>query len=177
VLVVAAAAVLAVVALVAAVLVVRAGGDDDGASDPIPGLVTFQNLSRRHVTTPVAYPEVPPVGGDHSAALQTCGAYDKPVPNELAVHSMEHGAVWITHRPDLPSEEVDRLRSFTDRSHVLVSPHPDLPAPVVASAWGLQVRLDSANDTRLKGFVSQFRRGPQTPEPGTSCNGTGTPLR
>lgn len=171
-------AIVAAVAVVAVVLlVVRDGGDDEAASSPIGGLMTFQNMSRKHVATPVAYAEVPPVGGDHAGALQTCGAYDQPVPNELAVHSMEHGAVWITYRPDLPSDQVKRLRSFADRSHVLVSPYPGLPSPVVASAWERQVRLDSATDDRLKRFVAQFRRGPQTPEPGASCNGIGTPLR
>ena len=169
-------AAVAVAAVAAVLLVVRDGGDDDGASSPISGLMTFQNLSRKHVNPPVAYAEVPPVGGDHSAALQTCGAYDEPVPNERAVHSMEHGAVWITYSPDLPTQQVERLRSLTDRSHVLVSPYPGLASPVVASAWERQVNLESASDKRLKAFVSQFRRGPQTPEPGTSCNGIGTPL-
>jgi hypothetical protein len=59
---------------------------------------------------------------------------------------------------------------------VLVSPYPDLPAPVVASAWGKQLQLDSANDPRLEQFVSAFREGPQTPEPGAPCTGgTGNP--
>jgi hypothetical protein len=59
------------------------------------------------------------------------------VRNETAVHSMEHGAVWITCRPGLPTEQVDKLRELaTSKTYVLASPYPDLPAPVVASAWG-----------------------------------------
>lgn len=155
-------------------LVLTACGGDDG--EEISGLRTFPDLTRNHVTTPVSYPEAPPVGGDHSPFPQTCGAYDQPVPNERAVHSMEHGAVWITHRPDLPGPQVARLRALARRSHVLVSPYPGQSTPAVASAWGLQVGLESADDPRLARFVDQFRQGPQTPEPGASCAGQGTPL-
>jgi hypothetical protein len=47
----------------------------------------------------------------------------------------------------------------------------DLPSPVVASAWGKQLRLDGAGDPRLERFVSAFQQGPQTPEPGAACTG------
>ena len=63
------------------------------------------------------------------------------------------------------------------QTHVLVSPYPDLPKPVVASAWGLQLPLDDVNDARLSLFVSRYEKGPQTPEPGALCTGgIGTPL-
>ncbi|HET9972943.1 MAG TPA: DUF3105 domain-containing protein [Streptosporangiaceae bacterium] len=35
-----------------------------------------------------------------------CGIYDQPVPNERAVHNMEHGAIWITYQPSLPQAQV-----------------------------------------------------------------------
>lgn len=153
---------------------VAACGDDEPAV--IEGLEIIEVTAQQHVTGPVDYPQTPPVGGNHSAALQTCGAYDRPVPNELAVHAMEHGAVWITHLPDLPAAQVATLRSLASKSHVLVSPYPGLPSPVVASAWGRQVRLPSADDKRLKRFVSAFRQGPQAPERGAGCRGAGQPL-
>ncbi|MEK8110503.1 DUF3105 domain-containing protein [Micromonospora sp. M12] len=51
------------------------------------------------------------VGGSHNTAWQNCtgDVYDAPIAAEHATHSMEHGAVWITHRPDLPAEQVQRL--------------------------------------------------------------------
>jgi hypothetical protein len=139
-------------------------------------VVTYGDLTRNHVSSSVAYPQIPPVGGDHAPHLQTCGAYDQPIANELGVHSMEHGAVWITYRPDLPAAQVDLLRHQARQTYVLVSPYPGLPSPVVASAWGLQLKLDSASDNRLGQFLDAFRQGPQTPEPGATCRDLGTPL-
>jgi hypothetical protein len=100
-----------------------------------------------------------------------------PIANENAVHSLEHGAVRITYMPDLPQEQVDRLRAMArEDGYLIVSPYPGLLAPVVASAWGLQLRLDSAESPGLEQFIRAFRQGPQTPEPGASlAGGVGTP--
>ena len=161
-------------AFVAVVLVDRS---QQAAQTPPEGVESFSDLSRNHVKGTVSYPQNPPVGGDHNPLWQNCGFYSSPVQNEHAVHSMEHGAVWITYQPDLPSDQVEVLRNLAhDDTYILVSPYPDLPTPVVASAWGKQLQLGSANDPRLEQFVSAFKEGPQTPEPGAPCTGgTGEP--
>jgi hypothetical protein len=147
-------------------------------SDKIAGLQTFQE-TRNHVTTPVTYPQTPPAGGDHNPQWLTCGIYDSPVPNENAVHDLEHGAVWITYRPDLSSNDVDKLKSIVrdkTKGYLTLSPFPNLPAPVVASAWGVQVKLTGASDSRLGTFIKKYQLGPTAPERGASCsNGLGTP--
>jgi putative peptide zinc metalloprotease protein len=142
-----------------------------------PGVETFEIESRLHVLTPVSYPQSPPVGGNHSPIWQNCGYYDAPIANENGVHSLEHGAVWITYRPDLPQVQIDSLRRLArGRSYILVSPYPDLPTPLIASAWGAQARLRSAEDPLLGYFVDAFRLGPQAPETAGPCsNGIGRP--
>jgi predicted small secreted protein len=133
---------------------------------------SYSNLSRDHTKEPVDYPQTPPVGGPHNPIWQNCGFYSKPLRNEYAVHSMEHGAVWITYSPDLPKDQVETLRDIAHRnSYVLVSPYSDLPSQVVASAWGKQLHLNSADDPRLEQFVRAYQQGPQNPEPGAPCNG------
>src|SRR5215210_2310164 len=124
------------------------------AQAPSEGLESFEVPSRFHTEEPVLYQQNPPAGGDHAPIWQNCGFYDAPVRNENAVHSMEHGSVWVTYRPDLAEDQIDRLRQLAHRQdHILVSPYPDLPAPVVASAWGKQLHLDSGTDLRLDEFV------------------------
>jgi hypothetical protein len=145
---------------------------------PVPaGVQSFEITERSHVQTPVSYVQAPAVGGNHAPIWQNCGFYDTFIANENAVHSLEHGAVWITYRSDLPEAQTKRLRQLA-RSHtyVLVSPAPDLPVPLVASAWGHQLHLASIEDPRLDQFVRAFRLGRQAPERGGPCTGgIGTP--
>ena len=141
------------------------------ASEPA-GVQSYENLSRTHTYDPVTYEQSPPVGGDHNPVWQNAGFYEEPVPNEKAVHTMEHGAVWITYAPDLPQDQKDKLRQLVESQDcLLASPYPGLPAPVVASAWGKQVQLGSVDDPGLQEFIRAYRKGPQTPEPGASCTG------
>jgi len=126
-----------------------------------------------HPEQPVTYKETPPVGGEHHPIWLNCGVYDKPVPNENAVHSLEHGAVWITYRPDLPKADVDKLKDLTPDTYALLSPYDGLKSPAVISAWGKQLALTGADDPRIEEFIKEYRQGPQTPEPGALCtNGT-----
>ena len=144
----------------------------------IPGVVSFANLPRDHTTQPVIYPRIPPAGGAHRPVWQNCGRYDEPIDDAYAVHSLEHGAVWITYRPNLPADELAQLRDLLHgQAYTLLSPYPHLPAPVVASAWGAQLQVESAADPRLPWFVTQYRQGSQTPEPGAQCSGgVGVPM-
>ena len=73
---------------------------------------SYSDLSRNHTQVTVNYPQTPPVGGNHNPVWQNCGFYSKPVRNENAVHSMEHGAVWITYRPALPQSQVEKIKGL-----------------------------------------------------------------
>jgi hypothetical protein len=123
-----------------------------------------------------------------------CGVYTQPVPNERAVHNLEHGAVWITYQPSLPKSELDQLYTFfakqtqhssQDQSvtvksrYIDITPYPGLPSPIVVTSWGFQLKLTSATDPRLQQFVDKFRYSAQySPEyQGPCTGGVGTPLK
>lgn len=120
----------------------------------------------------------PPAGGVHNPAWQNCGAYDTPIRDENAVHSLEHGAVWITYLPDLPENQVDQLRNITRRgSHRLLSPYLDQESPIVLTVWGYRLQVDDAEDGRINQFLRNYEQGPESPEPGARCSGgVGQPL-
>lgn len=145
----------------------------------IEGVQTYPGEARGHTESAVKYDVEPPVGGQHNPNWLNCGIYDQAVPNENAVHALEHGAVWVTYRPDLTPDQVSQLRALVKgRDYAILSPYPNLPAPVVASAWGLQLRLDNPGDERLSRFLIKYMQGPQTPEPGAVCyGGVGTPVQ
>jgi Protein of unknown function (DUF3105) len=134
------------------------------------GVVAYPNLPRTHQDGTISYVQNPPVGGNHNAQWQNCGVYDKPIRNENGVHTLEHGAVWITYQPNLPADEVNTLRGITQQSgYRLLSPYPGLPSPIVASAWGYQLKLDTPDYTRLMNFIQKYEQ--KGPEPGAACTG------
>ncbi|MGN6751849.1 MAG: DUF3105 domain-containing protein [Intrasporangium sp.] len=147
------------------------------ASAPIDGVVQVADLSRNHVEGKVTYDTSPPVGGDHHPVWLNCGVYDKPVPEEHAVHSLEHGSVWITYDPALPAAEVTKLTSKAQgEAYVLVSPYEGQKSPIVLTAWGHQLGVDTADDQRIDPFLVRYLQGEQTPEPGAVCHsGIGSP--
>jgi len=125
-----------------------------------------------HAAGRINYLESPPVGGTHHAVWQNCGIYEVPVHNEHAVHSLEHGAVWITYRPGLPADQVQRLKEAAADDFLLLSPYPGLTDQVVVSAWNHQLTLDDASDPRLEQFIARYKNNPDTtPEFGAPCAG------
>jgi hypothetical protein len=144
-------------------------------------------LGHAHVPGPVVYAVNPPVGGDHNAEWMNCGVYSQPVPNERAVHNLEHGAVWITYQPTISSSVLARLRTFqahqtvigaTGSRYVDLTPYPGQSSPIMITSWGYQLAVTSTSDPRLQQFVNTFRDSKTyTPEYGGECTGgLGTPL-
>ena len=166
-------AAIVVVFLGAFVVVVVLDARHRAASSPPGGVENIDvGPGGQHTEGAVDYAQSPPAGGEHNPIWQNAGFYDEPVRNETAVHTLEHGAVWITYSPDLPQANKDRIRELASGQNcVLASPYPGLDAPVVASAWGKQLALEGADDPDLERFVSAYKQGPQTPEPGAACTG------
>lgn len=163
---------IALVVVILAVVIVANLVNGNNISGDIDGVQYFPALTASHVTSPVNYPQTPPVGGPHFPVWQNCGVYTEPLENEYAVHSLEHGAVWITYQPDLPLDQVQHLQDITNQSaYRLLSPYPGIDSPVIVSAWAYQLRLPDAYDGRLMRFIVKYEQGPTAPEPGAACSG------
>lgn len=178
---VAGSAVLAValIGIVAYAAVNQGSGVDGVISAPdknIKGVVVDGNLAavpRNHVEGPVKYPQTPPNDGDHNAVAQTCAVYSSPIAPEHAVHSLEHGAVWITYSKSVSDSDVqDLARQVNGNPYRMLSPIPDQTAPIDLSAWGRRLSVDKASDGRVGDFLKAYTNGPQTPERGSACIGT-----
>ncbi len=163
------------------IVAANSGGDDDSGdedttsagADAPAGVETFDVPTRNHVQTTVDYPQAPPVGGDHAPVWQDCGFYEEPIFPETGVHSLEHGAVWITYDPDAPQDVIAGVRDLASQPYVVASPWVDgeLGAPVVLSAWGAQLRLDTLPSPEATEFLRTYRQALSAPEPGAPCTG------
>jgi hypothetical protein len=171
-----AARVLTAAACAVAVVVLAGCAEPAPTSEPsdegIDGVHTYGGLTRGHTEDPVDYPQSPPVGGDHNPTWLDCTGtvFDEPVNNENAVHSLEHGAVWFTYDDSVSDDDVAVLASMIDgHPYSLMSPYPDQKSPITLTAWGVQLGVDDVNDPRIEEFLTTYSQGPQTPEPGATC--------
>jgi len=139
-------------------------------SGRIAGVSTYTNTAG-HVQGSVTYDQTPPVGGPHNQLWLNCGIYSKPVPNENAVHDLEHGAVWVTYDPSLPAATVTKLRDLMPSTYTVLSPYPGLGGSIVLSAWDVQLTVSSVTDPRIEQFLGKYRQSPKAPEPGAPCTG------
>ncbi|WP_326673604.1 DUF3105 domain-containing protein [Streptomyces sp. NBC_01257] len=143
-------------------------------ASPVEGEKSWDKLTQNHVEKKVDYPMNPPVGGDHNPVWMNCDAdvYSKEIPKENAVHSLEHGAVWVTYTSKASAADVKKLQDKVSATpYSLMSPLEDQGSPLMLSAWGKQLAVKSASDARVAQFFTKYVQGPQTPEPGAACSG------
>lgn len=172
------------VAVALALLSAACGNDDEsgagGGASGIEGVEIERVGDYEHLAADLDYDDPLPSGGDHLPApgWLNCGVYEGEVPAELAVHSLEHGAVWIGLGPASTDDDRAGAVALADRAEgrVIVSDVPDLENPVELVAWGFRLRLDAATDERAARFVDEFVDASGAPESGALCSaGFGTP--
>ncbi|WP_367041244.1 DUF3105 domain-containing protein [Streptomyces sp. Je 1-332] len=133
-----------------------------------------KKLGRTHVTKDVSYAMTPPVGGDHDQAWMNCNGdvYQDEIPERHAVHSLEHGAVWVTYNEKAKAADLKKLEQKVKQTpYSLMSPVKDQKDPVMLTAWGHQRTVTGASDPKVASFFSTYVQGKQTPEPGAACTG------
>ncbi len=154
-------------------LIVLAGACGGGGADKpeLAGVEVVHVDGNDHTDAEVDYGRTPPAGGPHNRAWVNCGFYADEVPEEMAVHSLEHGAVWIAYDPELNDDDVEVLHDLARADDkLLVSPVEGMGSPVVATAWARQLELEAVDDARLAQFIARYRDA-NAPENGGPCSG------
>ncbi len=145
------------------------------SADQLEGLQTFDYAAgQQHVATPVTYEQTPPVGGPHDGEWADCTGtvYDVDIRHENAVHSMEHGATWITYDPDVVGDDdVAVLADMVEgTSGLMLSPYAGQPSPISLQSWNHQLSVDSATDERVQQYADFMTFNADFyPEVGASC--------
>lgn len=158
----------------------QGGGRNPLITDPdnnIEGVVVAAegDLGKSHVEGTVDYPSVPPPAGDHNGTPQACQVYTEAIAPERALHSMEHGAVWVTYNDSAGEDDIEALtREVQGDPYRMLSPLPEQESPITLTAWGRTLNVDSADDERVGQFLEAYTSGPQSPERGAACSGVTT---
>ncbi|MEU8664613.1 DUF3105 domain-containing protein [Actinoplanes philippinensis] len=145
----------------------------------ITGLVNYRETNpdlvkgSQHKSGALKYEQSPPVAGEHNPSWENCNGvvYTEPIPNEHAVHSLEHGTVWIAYRPDLPADQVATLAAKVEgKEKTMMSPFPGLTNAVSLQAWGYQLKVDSVDDPRIDEFIKSLRVNASIEGPTALCD-------
>ena len=107
------------------------------------------------------YTSDPPTSGPHQPGPLVSGVVAEPLTRPVQVGILERGDVLIQHLPDLDGEARAGLEALAG-DRVVVAPNPDLPAPVVATAWLFKRTCQTTDTVTLQEFVdARVGNGPE----------------
>jgi Protein of unknown function (DUF3105) len=112
-------------------------------------------------------PALTPAGGPHYSRPLAVGVYAARVPDGNAVHSLEHGIVWITYQPDqITDAELDTLKHIASQfeADTILSPRPENSSPIIIVSWERRLTQTRLDPLPLHNFVETNRN--RAPEPG-----------
>jgi len=130
--------------------------------------VFYEAQSRDHIEVDSEHPEYnsnPPSGGWHYALTAKKKYYTEPIPDENALHNLEHGDVWIAYSPKLSQEARDELKRYAF-SKILISPREANDTDIALVAWEHLDAFDLEGgivpDERIRDFIKRYRnKGPE----------------
>lgn len=133
----------------------------------LPG-VAIPDQGRQHVAlgTLFQYNSNPPTSGPHFATPAEWGVYREEIPDQVLIHNLEHGGVWISYRPGIASSVIERLEAIGREfgRKVIMAPRAANDSDIALAAWG---RLDTFaesefSEERVRAFIKAWRnKGPE----------------
>jgi len=138
-----------------------------GRNQNLPG-VFIPDQGREHVGAGHShlYNSNPPTSGWHFPQAAEWGVYKEELPDELLVHNLEHGGIWISYRPNIPEDIRQKLENFYNKygRKIIVTPRSKNDSDIALAAW---TRLDKFSiaeysEERVEKFIKAYRnKGPE----------------
>jgi len=111
-----------------------------------------------------AYNSNPPTSGWHAPAPANWGTYRTEIPDEVLVHNLEHGGIWISYKDPSDTALLEKLEALASRypSKVIVTPRPKDDSKIAVAAWEHLLKLDAYDEKRIVEFINAYRnKGPE----------------
>ena len=125
----------------------------------------FAIEGRDHVSpdAEVEYKTNPPTSGGHLAQAKNWGVYSKEIDDKAAVHSLEHGGIWISYK-DIDDEDIKTLEKIgkSNPQRVVVSPRSSNDNKIVVASWGKMMKLEMINEALILKYIKlQVNQSPE----------------
>lgn len=130
----------------------------------LPGQA-FEIVGAEHLPgcTP-SYNSNPPTSGCHDPQPATWGVHNEGK-DEVFIHNLEHGGIWISYKPELDPAQIEQLKDFAKRYRkIIVAPRAQNDANIALVSWGRLQNLDQYDETAILRFIEANYN--KAPEPG-----------
>jgi hypothetical protein len=128
---------------------------------------TYPDQGRDHIRLGdphPAYNSNPPTSGWHTPQTAPWGIHRTVIPDEVLVHNLEHGGIWISYRDPDDTALVERIEALATRyrSKVVVTPRPANDAPIAVAAWTKLMKLQAFDEAAIVRFIDAYKnKGPE----------------
>lgn len=127
----------------------------------------FRSQGREHINVGVSHPAYnsnPPASGWHYDQPARTGVYSQELPDEQIVHNLEHGHVWISYKPDLDQDSINKLIDIAKDygTKIIITPRSKNDNQIALAAWEYLLTLDSVDEPLIHAFINAHRgKGPE----------------
>lgn len=141
-----------------------------------PG-VAHEDKGRQHVAEGTIKNEgaEPRTSGDHYGSPLPGRVYDQEIQDGNAIHNMEHGYIYISYRPDLPAEQVNKIKTLFfepfsrekfEPNKVIMAPRSLNDSPIIMSSWIRSMKFHAFDEEKMVEYY--LRNVSKSPEPAAS---------
>lgn len=110
------------------------------------------------------YNSNPPTSGQHVAFTAPWGFHTETVDDEVLVHNLEHGGIWISYKDPNDTEAIDQLRALLPQlpRKTIVTPRPKNDSRIAVVSWGHILKLDHVDATLIRQFAeANYNKAPE----------------
>ncbi len=162
---------LVIVAVIGGVGYLFATSDPDGSANSLLGN-EIEDLGANHITQGdkvTTYNSNPPTSGPHWPSPAECKVYNEEVPDEAVVHSLEHGAVWVSYKDIEDKDLVSKLEEIVNKNpgKILLSPRSSNDANIALASWNRLLKIEQFDENQISEFIKSNRSN--SPEPLAQC--------
>ncbi len=129
--------------------------------------ISYPNQGQTHIEIGAAHPAYnsnPPTSGWHYVDPAPWGVYPNQLPDEVLIHNLEHGGIWLSYKDPTNQDIINQLTAIASRypSHMIVEPRPENDSPIAVAAWGHLLKMDTVNEDIIYSFIRRYRKnGPE----------------
>lgn len=140
-------------------------GRGSGTSGP-GQFIADQGRDHVPLGTKFDYNSNPPTSGPHFAAPEEWGVYDKEIDDQILIHNLEHGGIWISYKPGIDAAlkgELEAIAKDYGRK-VIITPRQANDSDIALAAWNHLDKFSAGefSGKRVRDFVKAYRnKGPE----------------